>query len=104
MPSSARSPNLAQRRKKDVCLHEIREPSRLAPLTVEQDHGRQALDGQGFQLSALGVSAAPLQAARDDGAGFGCHLFGRDAYWLESPSFDPAVSDASVRIVCGCVN
>jgi hypothetical protein len=55
-------------------------------------------------LTALGVSAVAVQATRSDGLGIGCHLFGRDAYWLQSPTFDPSTSCGNVRIVCGCVN
>jgi len=36
--------------------------------------------------------------------GYGCHLWnGSDAWWLQSPEFDPTFSGAPARIACACI-
>jgi hypothetical protein len=60
-------------------------------------------------LQAFGAPAGVVnEGFRDDGLGFGCHLFIDDddtatAWWLTEPDLTPDVSEANVRMVCGCV-
>lgn len=52
-------------------------------------------------LALLGVSAAPVEASRDD-VGVGCHLYDDDPYWLNAPVFATDVSVPHARLVCAC--
>jgi hypothetical protein len=54
-------------------------------------------------LTALSLSATPIEATRSDGMGIGCHSYGAKNYWLASPSYKPSATVASARIVCGCL-
>jgi hypothetical protein len=59
-------------------------------------------------LEALGESSAALaEGFREDGLGFGCHVFVdtdgvASTWWLTAPDFSPEVSDPSARLACGC--
>jgi hypothetical protein len=84
------------------------------------DPGAAAFIGTPEQGGSLEACAAILEALgeppalvmdgfRDDGLGFGCHLFvdaagGTSAWWLSAPAFAPTVSDPSARLVCGCTS
>ena len=54
-------------------------------------------------LNALGVTEAVSSGTNDPG--YGCHYWDSYGYWwLSNTDFDPAASNSSARIVCGCLD
>jgi len=53
-------------------------------------------------LSALGYPGNVGEGLRDDGNGFGCHLWSGDRWWLRTPNFSSDVKAPDARVVCAC--
>jgi hypothetical protein len=70
-----------------------------------------SVEGCTAVLEALGALPAPVTVSagfRDDGLGFGCHVFtnataATAAWWLSAPALSPTASGIAIRIACGCV-
>jgi hypothetical protein len=70
-----------------------------------------SVEGCTAVLEALGALPAPVTVTagfRDDGLGFGCHVFtnapaATAAWWLSAPDLSPTASGIAIRIACGCV-
>lgn len=68
-----------------------------------------SIEGCARVLSALGVAGEVASGFREDGLGFGCHLFidvqgVESPWWLSAPDLSPAASAPEVRRVCGCTS
>jgi hypothetical protein len=83
-------------------------PASLAVVGTPAQGG--SIDACDALLQAFGAPAGVVnEGFREDGLGFGCHLFidaedTATAWWLTSPALTADVSDPSVRMLCGCVN
>lgn len=82
------------------------EPASVASIGTPLQGG--SIEACAAILAVLGQ--APLlvtEGFREDGLGFGCHLFvdvngETSAWWLTAPAFSPSVSDPSARVACAC--
>lgn len=83
-------------------------PASLAVVGTPAQGG--SIDACDALLQAFGAPAGVVnEGFREDGLGFGCHLFldaedTATAWWLTAPDMTADVSDPSVRMLCGCVN
>jgi hypothetical protein len=82
------------------------DPSSVGVVGTPDQGG--SIEGCDTVIQALGGPAGVVnEGFREDGLGFGCHVFidaegAASAWWLTSPELSPSVADPNVQPLCGC--